>query len=273
VVLKLERRVPSIVAGTLVGHPADVAVRAKLLSREETGGLTLPVDATGRFELELVSKEPALLVIPSPDMAPTCIDIPLLAPGERRDLGTLRMGPGREVSGRVLTADRAAVPGVEVAVADRWAVETRVRPVTTDAQGAFRLRHLPARPCWLRFRGGGFPQHLISVAADVGDGLDVVVTPGGLVRVRVVDGAGLNPAGSYVSIRPGQDLEYDGDFDSTRFAPEVASHGSIELRMCVGSRRLRAYDRDGARSDEARVQVREGETTEVTLVLRPRPAR
>lgn len=272
--VRIERRRASLVAGRVVG-PADVrSLPGELLSRRETWGLEVRLDDDGRFEVPFDSKEPALFILRVPNMAPVLVELPVLAPGERRDVGFLRPGPGLEVSGQVRNGDGQSVAGVEVVIAERWAPESRVPAVKTDVQGVFRLSHLPERPLLLRFRGGGFPQHLVTLNPGETPKPEIVLKPGGTAAVRVVDADGLAVPGASLVILPAGDFPYDADFDSTRFHRDADAEGRASLRMCSGSRRLLAYANKGkATSETVEITIREGETTEVTLVVRDKAAK
>jgi len=269
--VRLERVKPARVTA-LVGLPPGTKVSAAVLSRNRTGGVNFLVDEQGRFETKIPTDEPSLLVIPYDGMAPTLVDLPLMAPGARRDLGTLGLVPGVEMAGEVRDVEGKPVAGVEVAVAERWAHPAYVLPTTTDERGAFRIPHMPARPLLLRFRGGGFPQHLRRVDPSTSQRLEMVLTPGGIGDVRVVDPDGGAVPGATLTVLPVGDFPYDGDLDTMSRSVSLGAEGRAPLRMCVGPRRLKAWSKSGGRSEEVEVTIREGDTIVVTLVVRPAPS-
>jgi hypothetical protein len=157
-----------------------------------------------------------------------------------------------------------------VAVADRWARESDVPTVTTDAAGAFRFERLPPEPLHMRVRGGGYPQHVRRVDPTDPPPFEVVVTKGGRLDVEVVDPDGGPLRGVWLNVRLGEDLPYDADGDSTRRDIAVGADGRRALLVCAGPRRISAGAEDGRTSASVSVVVREGEATPVRLVLHPR---
>jgi hypothetical protein len=271
--VRLERKPASVVFGHLIGLEGPETLKGEILSKRMTGSFELVVEEDGRFERPFDSKEPALFVVQREGMAPVLVDLPVMAPGERRDVGALRMGPGVELVGLVRNGENEPVAGVEVMVAERWAPEYRATKVKTDAQGTFRLPHLPERPVLLRFRGGGFPQHLVTVNPGETPRPEIVLRPGGVVELQVVDAEGRGVGGADVAAYPVGEFPYDGDFDTTRRSLRVDAAGKVRTHICSGPRRFQAYAEDGRRSEDVVATFREGETTEVTLVLREKPTR
>ena len=148
VLIRLEHKIPAFVTGRIEGVPLPRKALTVLLSRKDTSNFDLEVDKTGHFETPVPTRAAELLVIcaEDSDMALIFVDLPRLAPGDRRDVGLLRFSPGIEFRGELRDAMGKPVAGVEVAVAERWADELKIPVATTDEHGAFTVAHLPPRP-------------------------------------------------------------------------------------------------------------------------------
>jgi hypothetical protein len=267
--LELVVKPPPRITLRVDGLPDGLPLTIALISRARTSMSKFEPETLQTLSVHPFPGEPTLLVLLGGEHAPVVMDLPPMTDGEERDLGTVRFGPGIAVRCRVVNGSGAPVADVEVAVAEKWSDAT----TRTDAAGRFHIPRMPSRAFLLRVRGGGFPQHLVTVDPVATPAPEVVVTPGGTVAVHVVDADGRGSASADVTVFPPGEFPYDVDFDKTRRSFAVGAEGKAEVRMCAGPRRLRAHGKGGLESEDAVITVREGETTDVTLVLREKRAK
>ena len=104
--------------------------------------------------------------------------------------------PGGIASGRVV--DLAGQPVAGARIASDWAGDG----VRTGDDGRFVLRRLPAGDVMMTATADGHSPETFTVVAGADD-VEVRLAPGGVVRVRVVDSAGLPVAGARLALDDG----------------------------------------------------------------------
>ena len=173
--------------GRLTGPDGAPLTRFTLNGQEQAdprGVFSRSIETSGTWRVELSAK----------GMAPVQREVEARE-GTDVDLGEIRMGPGRRVSGRVLDAQTGQP------LADVHVLATRARigtmalkqhrgVVSTDAEGAFSLSAVEPGPLQLFVEGDHYrPQRLDLGEGDV-DGLTVRLEQGALLEVSVRDAQG-----------------------------------------------------------------------------------
>ena len=136
-------------------------------------------DTEGRFALFGLAEGPYRVVVRAPGMARTVVD-GATPEDQGNDLGTITVGEGFAVTGRVLRRDRAPLANTVVEVREGKSYEyTPIAQSRTDEQGAFAFAGVPAGRWLLRVRVGGRD---VTAAVEGSDGDEVKqdVTVGGL---------------------------------------------------------------------------------------------
>lgn len=199
---------------------------------------------------------------------------PIAEGGERGelDLGDVVLRAGRTLTGRVAKADGGeGVPGA--ALEASWSGREpgscgSVRGVS-EADGSFRLEAIvPGREVTLTARKAKLAPKTLAISPET-DSVDVLLSPGGRVKGRI---CGTDWELAAVAVWYGRDGGYSNrnqaSVDSAgRFKLENAEPGSLTF---VRSWRFRDPARPGSTYEwsgafRADVEVREGETSEVTL--------
>lgn len=208
--------------------------------------------------------------LPEPIVLPELSDD---EPRGERDLGDVVLRKGRTLAGRVATAD-GGKPVEGAALAATWTKEERgaigQESGISGADGSFRIEGiLPGRDVTLTARKDGFAPRTVRVSPDA-DSVDVLLGKGGRVRGRACGTAWELPS---IAVWYGG---ADGGFSnqnqvridaSGRFVLENAETGTLTF---VRSWRFQDPARPGATYEwsgrvRATVEVREGETAEVSL--------
>ena len=166
----------------------------------------LPVrDEQGRFSIDVDTQR--LIDLSAPDSATRTVDPAkgTAAGCGELDVGTVVLGKGREVTGRVVDAvtsapiagARVEVPTVAVRARQLWGYvcgncvrdDLKVRPIVTDANGGFRYPHLaddqPKLTVWV----AGYVPETVDVAAGTAT-LQVGLRRGATVAGRLFDPRG-----------------------------------------------------------------------------------
>lgn len=154
--------------------------------------------ADGTFEIRALPVEHDYsLVFSHPRLATVRLEVGALAPGEDRFL-ELMAREGGHLSGRVTDGSGRPVEGAEVSAnlpARFFGLDlSSVREGASDADGRFRLEHVPEGKILVRAEGDGFlPSDTAEVEVDDGGehaGIELVLDPGGAIegRVRWPDG-------------------------------------------------------------------------------------
>ena len=89
----------------------------------------------------------------------------------------------------------------------------------------------------------------------------------------VVDSQGKPAADGIFSVLPLVENPYDRDYDHSRVGDETDAAGRFSVGLSAGRHRIRGYGGDGFQSETQEIEVREGEETDVRLVVDRRPAR
>lgn len=206
---------------------------------------------------------------------PDPLVLPELAEDEprgERDLGDLVLRRGRTLTGRVATAD-GGKPIEGAALEATWTKESRQaigqERGLSGADGSFRIEGiLPGRDVTLTAKKEGFAPRTIQVSPEA-DSVDVLLGRGGRVRGRVCGTTWELPSiavwyGPGVRISNRNQVRIDG---SGRFVLENAETGTLSFER---SWRFQDPAQPGATYEwsgrvRAAVEVREGETAEVSL--------
>jgi|GEM_PF-6284486 len=116
-------------------HPWGSLAAARLGHVNETG-----TDARGSFRLGGLEAGNVCLAIEHPGIAPRTVAIPRLDEDRRHELGTLALGTGVPVEGRVVGADEEPRGGVVVELrAGPWRNPCSRQRTVTDEEGQFRF--------------------------------------------------------------------------------------------------------------------------------------
>lgn len=174
----------------------------------------------------------------------------------------------RRVTGRVTEADGAPASGVRVHVEREGVHVTRA---TTDAEGRFAVLVPPADVAVTAWRRGDAVVGPVAVPADAAD-VALALAPTGTIAVTAVDGAGA-PMPARVEVLPEGELpSVPGAFGE----PEIRGgrlhvafpvDGVVALRAPVGRHRVVVSRGLTYELEDVVVDVRAGETTEVTAAL------
>jgi protocatechuate 3,4-dioxygenase beta subunit len=210
----------------------------------------------GAFLLRPIPAGVHVLQVSSWQLAPYTSPPFTLAPGERADLGEIRLDAGVELTGRVLDAAGAPIPGAKVRVGEISGGVYRLSEVA--AAGMFRLVHMALGRTTLVVTAPEFAPATIEadVAADAAP-LVIRLPRGGVVHATVVDAAGDPVVGATV------------DFDAPGLvAPpypwRTDFRGRVEARVPVGRCRVTV---DG-RGVSDTVDVAEGGEASLRIVVR-----
>jgi hypothetical protein len=142
----------------------------------------------GSVTFENVPPKARRLVVAVEGFAPVVRDV-TLDPGEERDLGDVLLDPGAEVSGRVTDPAGRPIAGARVQAEMPGFMEEAV--ATADAEGRFRLSHLPVGEERLTAAAEGFLdlEETVTVAAGV-NAHDFSLVVAATLRGRVRDAEG-----------------------------------------------------------------------------------
>ncbi len=228
---------------------------------DEIGSWLVSTDAKGGFEIAWAPGKRIALAFDPPDAAPVFREEPPLAEGEVRDLGVIRLEPGRTADGVVLDDAENPVADcrvtVEMQLRDKsgWiilsgsGIERRI--AYTGADGRFRVTRLPDAPLEVTLRADGLIGRTVDVPGPVGlHGMEIRLVRAGSVEGVLLD-AGQRPvAGESVECASMQgDASFYGDTDSL---------GRFRILAAPGKYRLKSGDHEGPA-----VEVRARETTRV----------
>ena len=188
-----------------------------------------------------------------------------VGPGEDVDLGEILLDPGLDLGGRVRDPDGRPVEGAEVSHSAGPTV------ATTDAAGAFVLRHLPAGPVLLSVGAEGFLD-LDGHEAEAAPGapaVELVLRRGALLRGTLRDGDG-RPLGDrwFVVRSPPAEGAAADDRGEWVDAPDTQLDGTWSTRLPPG-RYVLWWEEDEPWRRLAEVTLREGEERQLPLVRRP----
>lgn len=242
----------------------------------------LPVSSrTGAFELPAVAPGKHDLTVRGPDFSPTIVRDVVVAEGQVRDVGVVKVAKGRTVSGRVLDAGGAPVAGATVAlgmnligdgrslvssVASSFGDQLAMRRTTSDADGRYAVSGIdPAKAMVIaaehetagRSAAASIPQGSESLTIDlvlagVGSIAGVVAANGKPTAAQVV----ATPPGA-----PGQSIVVSAGADGTYQIERLAA-GDYKVTAALGSG-------TGAvtRSKSARVEVGKRAKVDIDIPL------
>lgn len=228
----------SPVLGATIRLPRDVAHE-----REHSTG------ARGHFVVDAVRLGAGFtLEIAHPNHEWTTVAVPEIVAGRPVDLGTIVVGAGRLVTGRVVDESGAAIAGATVRVASPPRRQSRDLPrALTDGRGWFEVRGAPEGEHVLVVDKERFAWHeeTIVVGVDVSE-LRVVLRPTTSYRARVVDDRG-EPV-PYARVRYSHGVDWlmdrslstrtdrDGFFRVDGIPPD---HPEVSVALSFGSGRNR----------------------------------
>lgn len=239
----------------------------------------------GRFRIEAVPDGSAMLIVEAPDrpfFALRGIEIPCPT-AEGHAVGTLRLPPGGELSGRVVDGEGRPLAGATVEVpgiSQRpgwlpkryfWNAHATVR---TDERGRFRFPGLAVGSRFsLQLLLDGFVQRSsdeLEVRAGGTELPDLVLQRSGAIRVRVIDEETGRPVeeARIWRFREGAEEIKGGVFEVL----ETDAEGVARLGgLAPGSYRLQVSRPGFSIREEVGIGVRAGATTEATVVLAGAP--
>lgn len=146
------------VVGTVETGTGEPVSQGRLEIRQGNGVRLHELEADGSFEVDLPPGEPAVLAFSSPATRELLLDVASGRPGERRDLGVVRLLEGMTVRGRLVRAE----DGTPVTGARVWAPRTTeggetfawfredLLQATSDSEGLFELSGAAVGPLLLR---------------------------------------------------------------------------------------------------------------------------
>lgn len=180
-----------------------------------------------------------------------------VAPGATIDVGEVTLEPGVELRGRVLAPDGSPVVRARVEYGETFTPEHQVE--VTDEAGAFRLRHLPARPVEVEIRADGYLPAHPSLDPTGAAAHEVRLVRGALLRGRLLGPDGEPLADGWMNAE-----RVDGDEDKEGFA-HADGAGRYEVRLHAGEYRIEWGDDDHSRALPDVVVVTDAETLELDL--------
>jgi RNA polymerase sigma-70 factor (ECF subfamily) len=214
----------------------------------------LDVDGDGRFRAPAVpAGRHVRLVLRGEGVAPILWVHGALAPGQKVDLGDLRLDEGATLTGIVVDAESNPIRAAQAVL--RCDSHLVYEEHFTDSRGRFAVRHLPAAPGTLTLEAEGFLARTVTLG-DVGaaSGAPFVLTRYGVLVIE--NGAEMLVRGRC----PGQ--RGDSWWDEA----EETEDGGLAVRLPPGTWTLRfATDPDAAWRDGPTVDVEAGATTRVRL--------
>lgn len=205
-----------------------------------------PIDGAGRVEMSVPSETPFDISIPSAAWTVGQLSTAVLAPGERRDLGTVVLTPAQILTGLVVDADGAGCAGAMVRIGSNRSVldvlglearlgqpKERLVEVRTDASGAFAVEGLLPGSYRVDASCEGFvPLRRQAWRLPAADGkpLRLVLESGRSVQGRVLTQSDAPLAGAEIVIVPADESR---DLVGMMTAPAAANSdafGDFELR-------------------------------------------
>lgn len=180
-----------------------------------------------------------------------------VAPGQRVDLGEVKLSVGVSLAGRILGADTRPLAGVTVEYGDAFSPEYQV--VTTDDGGRFELHHLPEGAVEITVRPAGHLGGLRTLDPAEPDSLEVR-----LARGAVINGKALTPGGAPLVGGWVQAERVDGNDDLSDYA-DTNARGEFALRLHAGEYVFTWSDDERTLGPSAPMHFEEGSTTPLEL--------
>jgi beta-lactamase regulating signal transducer with metallopeptidase domain len=271
--LNLVLHAQGIISGAVVdeaGHAVD-AYRALARAAGAKEGLTptsLANEANGHFRIEGVEAGTYVLEIQAASYVDKAVPDVAVTAGRTTDLGRIVLSAGGAIRGTVVDTSGVPVPGVDVRVEDsrgtlrsvRYGGTSEERRATTDIDGRFELRGLPAGPVPLRASHPQFaPTDAEGVAVPVASSpaeARITLFAGGRIEGTARSRGG-SPFAGFAIVLPSWVQVPVGD-DAT-FAVDHVAPGRRTLYLMAGSAGL--YNAVVSKE----VEVRDGETTAIDL--------
>lgn len=165
------------ISGVVVSTELNPVSNAKV----SVGVCTTETDAEGFFSLTRVKAGRVTLVVHHPDFAPALEEFTLLPDEEMKNVRII-LRQGMEVSGRVVDEQGKGIEGAEAVVMYHLPPAQLAAQDTTDADGRFRIKKVPAQGNFLTVsvnKNGYIPNHTLFRCAD-----DAKIDVGTLVLTR-----------------------------------------------------------------------------------------
>jgi len=216
------------------------------------------VDASnGSFEIEGRMPGPVWFAVEARGYAPFMTRLEI-KPGVVNEPAPFALSRGLTLRGRVVDGGGSPVAGARLLA---WGNEDTA--AQTSRRGAFEIPHLASGPVELSVTAPGMAMALLtSRVAEGAEPLEIVLTPGGLVRGSLRDPEGRHTFVDSVDFFPAASR----DDNVSRWRAAIAD-GVFSIRLPPGRYRC-AYARAGVRRGPTVFDVSEG--GEVVLVLEPR---
>jgi hypothetical protein len=232
----------------------------------------------GRFRLADVAAGTYVLKATAPERAAGTVADVVVSVGGTVDVGTIKLGPGGVVRGTVVESGGGPVAGARVSVSGpgrEWFSFGAEPEIISDGSGAFEAKGVPAGTVQVAASHPSYARsEQVSVEVDPArptSDVRIVMTPGGRIEGSVRRRDGSPVPGAMISASTG---------DGMRFAPfardSSATTGTdgrfaIEnVRAGRGFLTILSPAADGSMQSglSRELEVREGETTNVDVVLR-----
>jgi len=232
---------------------------------EEIGTWLVSTGAKGGFEIPWSPGKRIALAFDPPDAAPVFLDEPPLAEGEVRDLGVIRLVPGRSAEGVVLDDVGNPVADCRICLEILRGYKGPVilsgpslddRIAYTGPDGRFRATRLPDAPLEATLSAEGFIEQTVVFPTPVDlNGSEIRLVRAGTIEGVLLDADG-RPAGA-------EDIECPATEGHTRFDATTDSVGRFRILAAPGAYRLMCDGHEGPV-----VEVRARETTRVEFRLK-----
>jgi len=226
-----------------------------------SGWLTIADDGRFTGTLSIVGR-PVDLYFKADGCAPVVFDDRTIAPGGTLDLGEIKFDAGLSFDGVLRHVDGRPVANAEVYGNDPWID----RLVASDADGKFRLDHLPRRAVHLSVRATqGAASWRLTIDPALGTGT-FTIGEGVVVAGRVVDAAGGPARKAGIRLLPNG----AGKMESAGAAYfDTDADGRFEVRVAPGTFRVEVRRREYAAAvSPATVEIKDGENAPLELRLR-----
>jgi protocatechuate 3,4-dioxygenase beta subunit len=180
-------------------------------------------------------------------------------PGEEIDLGTVVLDPGVTLEGKAVDVEGKPVRGAVVSFGG-YAPYTEA---TSGVDGSFSLEHVPEGPIEVTIDTEGFLD--ASATVDAAKPTKIVLHRGALLRGIVTTKDGARSGEAWLEVRrPDPDEPGEWIYDETI---HVQDDGTFELRLAAGVCRIEDRVEDERYVTLAELELVEGETRQVELVV------
>lgn len=188
--LSLERGATVVGRVTANGQPVSGAAVSSSGESRARGAQVKHSDANGEFVLDTLAGGTVELTVRKQGFVPRTLSVN--APAGKETRADVELSRGRELQGRVV--DSMGQPVAGAMISHRPAHERRpapYSPVTSDAEGAFRLEGLDDEPLLVTARKDGFAEGSSEVNPAAATAVTITLGRGSSISGRVI---GLSPA-------------------------------------------------------------------------------